>query len=57
MTKRQRRAIEILNDLKDNRYDDDTPVIDEDEYFLLLSFVTDCRCSQNEVKLTNTQII
>ena len=41
MTEQQRKAIEILNDLKAGRNDDGTPVISDDDYFFLLSFVTD----------------
>ena len=41
MTEQQRKGIEILNDLKANRYDDGTPVISDDDYFFLLSFIID----------------
>lgn len=41
MTEQQRKAIEILNDLKAGRNDDGTPVISDDDYFFLLSFIID----------------
>ena len=41
MTEQQRKGIEILNDLKANKYDDGTPVISDDDYFFLLSFIID----------------
>lgn len=41
MTEQQRKGIEILNDLKAGRYDDGTPVISDDDYFFLLSFIID----------------
>jgi len=47
MTEQQRKGIEILNDLKAGRYDDGTPVISDDDYFFLLSFIVD---KQNEVQ-------
>lgn len=41
MTEQQRKGIEILNDLKADKYDDGTPVISDDDYFFLLSFIID----------------
>lgn len=41
MTEQQRKAIEILNGLKAGRNDDGTPVISDDDYFFLLSFIID----------------
>lgn len=41
MTEQQRKGIEILNDLKADRYEDGTPVISDDDYFFLLSFIID----------------
>ena len=41
MTEQQRKGIEILNGLKANRYEDGTPVISDDDYFFLLSFIID----------------
>lgn len=39
MTDRQRKAVEILNSLKGKKMDDGTPIISEDDYFALLSFI------------------
>ena len=47
MTEQQRKGIEILNDLKAERFDDGTPILSDDEYFFLLSFIVD---KQNEVQ-------
>ena len=41
MTEQQRKAIEVLNNLKANQYKDGTPVISDDDYFFLLSFIID----------------
>jgi hypothetical protein len=41
MTEQQRKGIEILNDLRTNKNGDGTPVISDDDYFFLLSFIID----------------
>lgn len=41
MTDQQRKGIEILNNLKAGKCDDGTPIISDDDYFFLLSFITD----------------
>ena len=53
MTEQQRRAIEILNNLKAGKYDDGTPVINDDDYFLLLSFIVD---RQTEIQYVPTVV-
>jgi hypothetical protein len=47
MTEQQRKGIEILNNLKAEKFDDGTPIISDDDYFFLLSFIVD---KQNEVQ-------
>ena len=47
MTEQQRKGIEILNNLKAGRYDNGTPIISDDDYFFLLSFIVD---KQHEVQ-------
>lgn len=39
MTQEQRKAIEILNSIKDGKKEDGKPVINDDDYYLLMSFV------------------
>lgn len=41
MTEQQRQGIEILNRIRADVKDDGTPVISEDDYFHLLSFIID----------------
>lgn len=41
MTEQQRKGIEILNDLKAQKNDEGFPVISDDDYFYLLSFIID----------------
>ena len=41
MTEQQRKGIEILNNLKAEKFDDGTPIISDDDYFFLLSFIVD----------------
>ena len=41
MTPQQRKGIEILNNLKSHNHDDGTPIISDDDYFFLLSFIID----------------
>ena len=47
MTEQQRKGIEILNNLKAEKFDDGTPILSDDDYFFLLSFIVD---KQNEVQ-------
>lgn len=47
MTEQQRKGIEILNNLKAKNFDDGTPILSDDDYFFLLSFIVD---KQNEVQ-------
>ena len=39
MTPQQRKGIEILNNLKSHNHDDGTPIISDDDYFFLRSFI------------------
>lgn len=41
MTPQQRKGIEILNNIKFHNHDDGTPIISDDDYFFLLSFIID----------------
>lgn len=41
MTEQQRKGIEILNNLKASKWADGTPVISDDDYFFLMSFIID----------------
>ena len=41
MTEQQRKGIEILNNLKAEKFDDGTPILSDDDYFFLLSFIVD----------------
>ena len=41
MTEQQRKGIEILNNLKVEKFDDGMPILSDDDYFFLLSFVVD----------------
>ena len=41
MTEQQRKGIEILNNLKSEKYDDGTPMLSDDDYFYLMSFIID----------------
>jgi len=47
MTEQQRKGIEILNNLKAEKFEDGTPILCDDDYFFLLSFIVD---KQNEVQ-------
>ncbi len=47
MTEQQRKGIDILNNLKAEKFDDGTPILSDDDYFFLLSFIVD---KQNEVQ-------
>ena len=47
MTEQQRKGIEILNNLRAEKFDDGTPILSGDDYFFLLSFIVD---KQNEVQ-------
>jgi len=47
MTEQQRKGIEILNNLKAEKFDNGTPILSDDDYFFLLSFIVD---KQNEVQ-------
>lgn len=41
MTEQKRKGIEILNNLKSEKFDDGTPILSDDDYFFLLSFIID----------------
>lgn len=47
MTEQQRKGIEILNNIKAEKFDDGTPILSDDDYFFLLSFIVD---KQQEVQ-------
>ena len=41
MTEQQRKGIEILNNLKAGKHEDGTPMLSDDDYFFLMSFIID----------------
>jgi hypothetical protein len=41
MTEQQRKAIEILNGIRDERNENGLKIINDDDYFFLLSFIID----------------
>lgn len=41
MTEQQRKGIEILNNLRTEKFDDGTPIMSDDDYFFLMSFIID----------------
>lgn len=47
MTEQQRKGIETLNNLKAEKFEDGTPILSDDDYFFLLSFIVD---KQHEVQ-------